>query len=190
MISVDLGKYEAHAIIGRGSHAPDQEGALSDKIIREEVHHRIEHHLHQGDHGQHHPVPEPDEVVLHVLREYRLDGPVDRVEEAQSGPEYLPPLSPHCRHTACSISPVCSVQLRLRMGYNLCKSWLLTSTVFAYIPSPPLTFTLTFLREFLNNNQSQEYGACAREFYAVKYIRTHSDRHLTVWKWADEIVLS
>ena len=96
MFIVHLGENEADSVIGRGSHAPDQEGTLCYQIEWEEVHHGVEDQLHQGDHGQHHPVPQPGEVVLRVLREYGLAGPVDWVDEAQASPEDLPPLGCHC----------------------------------------------------------------------------------------------
>ena len=89
----DLSEHKAGAIVWTGSHAPDEEGALGEEVGREVVHHGVHRHLYEADQGQHNPVAEPGEVVLHVLGEdclHRLDHGVD---EANAGSQHLPPLT-------------------------------------------------------------------------------------------------
>ena len=90
---LNLSKDKTGAIVWTGGHAPDEEGALGEEVGGEVVHHGVHRHLHQADQGQHHPVAEPGEVVLHVLGEDGLHRLHHGVDEAHAGPEHLPPLA-------------------------------------------------------------------------------------------------
>ena len=89
----NLSEDKAGAIVRTGSHAPDEEGALGEEVGGEVVHHGVHRHLDQADQGQHHPVPEPGQVVLHVLGDDGLHRPDHGVDEAHAGPDHLPPLA-------------------------------------------------------------------------------------------------